>query len=251
MKSFFRSSQDKTHTPASIIEQLIFSTIAGYSTDNASNSLRYDPVFTRILDKNSLASQPTISRCINTFDEDSVKAMSEILVKLFELGNPVKKTMQIVLDIDSTLFEVYGTQEQGAYNYHHSAKGYHPLMLYKGLNGDLIKVVLRSGSVYTSYDLKDFLMPVFEWLETHYPDANILGRGDSGFATPELYDLCDLFGVEFLVKLKANAKLHNLSQDFVKRFNEAYCKGFGKHHVMYDDFSYHAASWSRPLRVVS
>lgn len=60
-----------------------------------------------------------------------------------------KKTKQIVLDIDSTLFEVYGKQEQGAYNYHYSSNGYHPLMLYNGLNGDLVKVVLRSGSVYT------------------------------------------------------------------------------------------------------
>lgn len=250
LESFFSPSSDRTHTPASIIEQLIFSTIAGYSTDNAANSLRHDPVFTRILDKDRLASQPTISRCINTLDEDSVKAMNEILVKLFELGNPVKKTKQIVLDIDSTLFEIYGKQEQGAYNYHYSAKGYHPLMLYNGLNGDLIKVVLRSGSVYTSNDLNDFLKPVFEWLEVRYPEAHILVRGDSGFATPDLYDLCDLHGIEFLVKLKANAKLHNLSQDLVKQFNEVHCKDFSKHHVMYDDFSYQAASWSRPLRVV-
>lgn len=250
LETSFSDTDDKMHTYASIIEQLIYSTIAGYSTDHAANSLRHDPVFTRILDKGSLASQPTISRCINTLDESSIEAMNQILEKLFELGNPVKKTKQLVLDIDSTLFGVYGKQEKGEYNYHYSAKGYHPLMLYNGLNGDLIKVVLRSGSVYTSNDLKGFLKPILEWLKARYPNANILVRGDSGFATPDMYDLCDLFGVEFLIKLKANAKLHKFSEELIERFNEAHGKDFSKQHIMYDDFSYQAQSWSRPLRVV-
>lgn len=250
LEKSFIDSDDKTHSYASIVEQLIYSTIAGYSTDHAANSLRHDPVFTRILDKASLASQPTISRCINALDESAIEAMNHILENLFELGNPVKQTKELVLDIDSTLFGIYGKQEKAEYNYHYSAKGYHPLMLYNGLNGDLIKVVLRSGSVYTSNDLKGFLEPILEWLKTRYPNANILVRGDSGFATPEMYDLCDLFGVEFLIKLKANAKLHKFSEDLIERFNEAYGKDFSKQHIMYDDFPYQAQSWSRPLRVV-
>ncbi len=75
-------------------------------------------------------------------------------------------------------------------------------------------------------------------------------RGDSGFATPELYDLCDLFDVEFLLKLKANAKLHKFSRDLVKQFNEASGKDFSKPYVMYHDFFYQATSWSKPERVV-
>lgn len=250
LEKSFIDSDDKTHSYASIVEQLIYSTIAGYPTDHAANSLRHDPVFTKILDKASLASQPTISRCINSLDESAIEAMNQILEKLFELGNPVKKTKQLVLDIDSTLFGIYGKQEKAEYNFHYGAKGYHPLMLYNGLNGDLMKVVLRSGSVYTSNDLKGFLEPILGWLKTRYPNANILVRGDSGFATPEMYDLCDLFDVEFLIKLKANAKLHKSSEELIERFNEAYGKDFSKQHIMYDDFSYQAQRWSRPLRVV-
>lgn len=97
-----------------------------------------------------LASQPTLSRCISGLGENDIEAMNHILKKLYELGNPVKKTKQIILGIDSTLFAVYDKQEEGAYNYHYSANDYHPLILYNGLNGDLVKVVLRSGSVYTS-----------------------------------------------------------------------------------------------------
>lgn len=250
LESAFDNDEGRTHTRASIIEQLIFSTIAGYATDSAANSLRHDPVFTKILEKEHLASQPTLSRCIGGLGKNDIEAMNHILKKLYELGNPVKKTKQIILDIDSTLFEVYGKQEQGAYNYHYSSNGYHPLMLYNGLNGDLVKVVLRSGSVYTSKDLKAFLEPTFKWLKEHYPKAHILIRGDSGFATPELYELCDLWNIEFLVKLKANATLRKLSQDLVNQFYEAYGQDFTKHYVMYDDFYYQAASWSKTERVV-
>ena len=43
LEASFDTSDDRTHTPASILEQLIFSTIAGYPADHAANSLRHDP----------------------------------------------------------------------------------------------------------------------------------------------------------------------------------------------------------------
>ena len=55
----------RIHTCSSIVEQLIYTTIAGYHADNHSDDLRNEPVFTRVLGKAILASQPTISRCIN------------------------------------------------------------------------------------------------------------------------------------------------------------------------------------------
>ncbi len=74
-------------------------------------------------------------------------------------------------------------------------------------------MALRSGSVYTSKDIKAFLEPVLKWLEKAYPNTQILVRADSGFATPELYDLCDAYGVSFLIRLKANATLKKYAED--------------------------------------
>jgi len=250
LQEAFNDSLDRQHTYAEIIEQLLYSIIAGYSSDNCANSLKHDPVFTRLLGKEVLASQPTISRCINALDENAIEAFNQLLEKLFELGNPIKKTKQIVLDLDSTLFELFGNQEQGAYNFHYNAKGYHPLMLYNGLNGDLMKVELRGGNVYTSKDIKAFLEPVLTWLDAKYPQAKIVVRADSGFATPELYDLCTTFGVDFVIRLKANATLKKYAEDTLEIFNQIYGMDYSKHHVLYDDFPYQAKSWSRPLRVI-
>ena len=79
LEDAFNGLVDKPHKNASIIEQLIYTTIAGYSSDNASDALRNDPIFVNILNKKDLASQPTISRLINTMNEDEVDIFNRLL----------------------------------------------------------------------------------------------------------------------------------------------------------------------------
>ncbi|MGV8907221.1 MAG: transposase [Acetobacterium sp.] len=54
----FPKTAKRCHSTADVIRQLMYTTIAGYHTDDASDHLRLDPVFTQILDKKALASQP-------------------------------------------------------------------------------------------------------------------------------------------------------------------------------------------------
>lgn len=44
---------------------------------------------------------------------------------------------------------------------------------------------------------------------------DMLVRGDSGFATPELYDTCETNAAFYLIRLKANHKLNHLAEAFV------------------------------------
>jgi hypothetical protein len=124
------------------------------------------------------------------------------------------------LDLDSTLFETFGNQEDTYFNYHYDSKGYHPLMLFDGVNGDLMKVELRNGKVYTSNNVKVFMEPILYWLDKKYTGAKILLRADSGFAVPELYELCEEYGIEFVIRLKSNATLKKHVTFAVKLFDE-------------------------------
>lgn len=250
LKDFFDSRNCRTHPVSSVIEQLIYTNIAGYHQDDASDELRHDPVFTSILDKEALASQPTISRMLNSLDEADIKKFNDILKALFCMGNSPKDTKHIVLDIDSTNIQTYGSQENSEYIYHYSSNGYHPLVLYNGFNGDLIKFELRKGSVYTSNGVREFLEPVLEWLEKEYPGADILIRGDSGFATPELYRLSEEYAVNFLVRMKSNATLKKLADECNRTFQELYGNDFSHHHVVHDEFNYMAGSWEKERRVI-
>ena len=51
--------------------QMIYQIIFAYFQDDCADELTLDPVFQAILDKESLASQPTLSRLFNRMDEDT------------------------------------------------------------------------------------------------------------------------------------------------------------------------------------
>ena len=52
--------------------QMIDMIIAGYFEDDDSDELTNDPVFKSVLEKDALASQPTVSRFFNRMDEDTL-----------------------------------------------------------------------------------------------------------------------------------------------------------------------------------
>ncbi len=128
----------------------------------------------------------------------------------------------MVLDVDSTHIDTYGNQEENAYNYHYNSKGDHPLMLFDGLTGDLFRVILRKGSVYTSTGVVEFLTPVLQWFEKNFPQIELILRGDSGFASPELYALLEEYQVKYVIRLKTNNLLYKNSQHVEKVFYETF-----------------------------
>ena len=61
------------HTDQENLLQMIYMIIAGYFEDDTSDELTNDPVFKSVLEKDALASQPTVSRFFNRMDEDTLK----------------------------------------------------------------------------------------------------------------------------------------------------------------------------------
>ena len=110
----------------------------------------------------------------------------------------------VILDLDSTLLDAYGRQEGRAFNFHYQSNGYHPLVCYDGMTGDLIKIQLRDGTQYSCTGVVDFLQPVQDEYLHDYPEIPILLRGDSGFSTPDLYNQCEENGTSYVIWLKEN-----------------------------------------------
>ncbi len=59
----------RKHTDTQNALQKIYQCIAGYFQDDDSDALKTDPVFTALLNKKALASQPTLSRFFNRCDD--------------------------------------------------------------------------------------------------------------------------------------------------------------------------------------
>lgn len=240
----------RIHKDPENLLQEIYQTIAGYFRDNDSDELTNEPVLTTILEKNALASQPTISRFFNRMDEETMMQFEEIHASMRDVIYSIKQPDQLIFDVDSTNFATYGTQEENSFNYHYSSYGYHPLLCYDGLTGDLLKSQLRKGSVYTSNGVVDFIRPLIEEYESKYYKTNLFLRGDSGFAVPALFDYLEESSVKYAIRLKSNATLKKLASDVESRLDKITRLNKVDYAVCYDEFQYAASSWEHPRRVI-
>lgn len=228
----------------------MYQQLAGYFTDDDSDELTCDPIFTNLLDKEYLASQPTMSRFFNRMDDITLMQFDWILYLLRKKIYSIRKPEMVLFDIDSTLFDTFGKQEGEGFNYHYSNHGYHPLLCYDGLTGDLLKAMLRPGTIYTSTDCCSFLKPLLmEYLED-YPDVALYLRGDSGFADPDLFELLETSGTSYAIRLKVNATLTALSESLEKELHEMTSENKVDYAVVYGEFRYAASSWEQTRRVV-
>lgn len=238
------------HTDRENLLQMIYMIIAGYFEDDASDELTNDPVFKAILDKNNLASQPTVSRFFNRMDEDTLNQFLSIGRILRKKIYSISLPEAVILDLDSTLLDAYGNQEGRAFNYHYQANGYHPLVCYDGMTGDLIKIQLRDGTKYSCTGVVDFLQPILDEYLADYPSIKLLLRGDSGFATPELYKQCEENGTSYVIRLKENSVLREKASFLVDELDEITKDNKVDCAVTYGEFMYQAGPWPYPRRVV-
>ncbi|SEJ01356.1 Transposase DDE domain group 1 [Alkalibacterium gilvum] len=193
-----------------------------------------------------MASQSSISRFYDRVVVETILTLQVLNQDLIDKARLVRNDTNMIIDLDSTHSDTFGHQEQTAYNAHYGTNGYHPLVAFDGLTGDFLKAKLRSGNQYTSNGVKEFLEPLLEHYNQPIPTTDILVRGDSGFATPDVYDLCDLYENQYVIRLKANRNLYRLAEEFVFYDNH---HPWDEKEVYYHSVSYQAASWFKPRRV--
>ena len=207
------------HTDRDNLLQMIYMIMAGYFEDDASDELTKDPVFKAVLEKPALASQPTVSRFFNRMDEDTLKQFQEISQILRKRIYNIQMPQAVILDLDSTLLVAYGKQEGRAFNFHYRSNGYHPLVCYDGITGDLIKI-------------------------------HLLLRGDSGFATPDLYKQCEENGTNYVIRLKENKILREKASFLADALTSQTQNNKVDYAVVYGEFMYKAGPWPYERRVV-
>ena len=235
-----------THTNHKLLKQLVLQIVAGYNTDSAANILQHDPVLQTLSTDEPLASQSSISRFYDRVVVETILTLQVLNQDLIDKARLVRNDTNMIIDLDSTHSDTFGHQEQTAYNAHYGTNGYHPLVAFDGLTGDFLKAKLRSGNQYTSNGVKEFLEPLLAHYNQTIPTTDILVRGDSGFATPDVYDLCDLYENQYVIRLKANRNLYRLAEEFVFYDNH---HPWDEKEVYYHSVSYQAASWFKPRRV--
>lgn len=248
----FKTSDDakRFHSDVDNLMQVMYQIFSSYNEDDCADELSNEPVITAVLEKDRLASQPTLSRFYNRMDETTLQQFSDILVELRKIVYRINPPKQVLFDLDSTLLRLFGNQEGKGYNVHYAAVGYHPLLCYDGLNGDLLKAELRSGTQYCGKEAAAFMQSLFDEFNNNYYQTHLFLRGDSGFAMPDLFDACEDNCCKYAIRLKENPTLRKLAVELDEiLFDRAkdnaidYAEAFG-------EFDYQASSWRQPRRVV-
>ena len=90
-------------------------------------------------------------------DEDILNQFPAIGRVLRKKIYSIRMPQVVILDLDSTLLDAYGRQKGRAFNFHSQSKGYHSLVCYDGMIGDLIKIQLRDGTQYFCTGVSGFL----------------------------------------------------------------------------------------------
>lgn len=240
----------RKHTDPDNLMQIIYQIISAYFTDDCADELVRDPVLTAILGKEKLASQPTLSRFWNRMDEATLLQLEAITEKMREAVYSVRLPEHMLFDLDSTLLNTYGRQEGEGFNFHYQAHGYHPLLCYDGLTGDLLKAELRDGTKYCSNGADQFMLPLLEEYRAKHPSMPLYLRGDSGFAAPELYNVCEDNDCKYAIRLKQNPTLIKYAADADEALYRATRDNVINYAVEYGEFEYQAGSWTHPRRVV-
>lgn len=184
-----------THTLHDILKQRIYQIASGYEDGNDSNTLRQDPVFRlrvgrKLFDADdatpgALASGATLSRFEHAMDSKDIYRLSQALVDQFIAGY-ASPPEALVLDIDHSEDAAYGQQPLVFYNHHYQSTCYLPLMIFEGLSGALVAAVLRPGKRPTGAENAMILKRVLTRIRAHFPDTQILVRGDGHFSTPRI-----------------------------------------------------------------
>jgi hypothetical protein len=235
-----------THDNHKILKQLMIQLIGDYKADSSADELQYDPVLQTLSTDETFASQPTISRYYNRVNDQTIEDLQSLNLALIDQARLVRNDTNMIIDLDSTHSDTFGNQEQTDYNAHYQTNGYHPLVAFDGLTGDFLKAKLRPGNQYTSHGVKEFLKPLLDHYNQAIPTTNILVRGDSGFATPDVYELCEKFDSHYTIRLKSNRNLFRLAEKFVYYDNN---HPWDEKEEYYYSVSYQAASWSKARRV--
>jgi len=246
-----RTGKNIQHQIPGLLRQAVYARLAGYEDVNDQESLARDPAMRAVIGKRALdrtaASSGTVSRFeteILTQDEN-IEALAALNSAWVSKTVSFSKAKKVVLDIDSSESPVHGNQEGSAYNGHFESNCYHPLFCFNNY-GDCEGAVLRPGNVHSADGWREFLSPIV----SRYREMNkkLYLRGDAAFASPDIYEYLEGKGILYAIRLKANANLYREIDHLMTR---PVGRPSRKPKILFHDFSYRAASWKMPRRVIA
>jgi hypothetical protein len=155
--------------------------------------LQTDESIRRMLGTRQIPDPTTAGDFLRRFDKENLDALNEVIDDTHEIvwkkRYGKKKRAVALVDLDSHLHPIYGNQKEAADFNYKGSYGYHPLVISLAETQEVLRILNRPGNVHSVDGAGALLDEVFPMLKRNF--KQIIVRGDSAFASQELYDLCE------------------------------------------------------------
>ena len=230
---------------STILSMLVLGLSSGMNRISKMESFSRDSLVRKLFRIKGKIDEDTIANRINRFG----MAQTEELLTINSLSSAkvheVLGTTKDILDIDSTVRTVFGSQEGASKGYNpkkHGAKSYHALLCFLNSTKECLSSWLRPGNAYTSNNAPEFMKQVFSLLPSRIEE--LLVRCDSGFFSGSLMDVLESRPkTEYIIKVK----LKNFINLMQGRTWETFDSELG---LQTTEFQYRAQSWSVSRKLV-
>jgi Transposase DDE domain group 1 len=246
------------HSRLEQVRQRVFQIAMGYEDQNDAAALRLDPLLRASCDRlpedaRGLSSQPTLSRLEHAVDARDVVRLQRQLEADYVASLP-EDTDVVVLDLDSTSDPTHGQQPFSFFHGHYDCSMYFPLLVFDG-DGRLVSVRLRPGNAGNNRYATPLMRRLVCAIKKRFPNANVVVRADSGFASPRLLAMLDalrqtLGAVDYVIGVEKNARLIALVTDEAAEAAARAPQAGGRARV-FTSFMYQAKSWDHARLVVA
>jgi hypothetical protein len=274
-----RAPKVVTHTREAILTQDVYQILAGYPDGNDAQVLRQDALFQTLVGVSPDAERPLASgSTLNRFHHAYTRRQAELPLEerpvLREIDTALTQRVQIlneylpelfirtrgtpppfvILDIDPSDDPTHGQQVLSCFHGYFDQHQYFPLFVFDGATDFPLAAWLRPGTVHASCGAVTTLQTIVGTLRAAWPDVLILVRGDSGLATPEVYEFCEAQGLLYAFGYAGNAVLKERTDQALADLQTYYAfyqqrePAVQRFEVIED---YQAESWSRPRRIVA
>ena len=246
-----RTGKNGRHALVGMLRQAVFGRLAGYEDVNDAERLRHDPAMRWIVGGKAVSGCAASASQMGRFEtrwlasEKNLSALVDLSGQWIDKVHGRRPPRGVGLDMDSSVSPTHGEQEMSVWNGHYECTCYHPLFVFNQY-GDLERCALRPGNVHSADGWQNVLEPVVARYRRKL--SRLYFRADAAFANPEVYEYLEGEGIKYAIRLPANRVLQErisylLTRPVGRPPNEV--------RRSYMNFTYQAASWTKPRRVVA
>lgn len=244
-----RSPHLVRHSLASLLKQRVYALCLGHEDLNDHHGLRHDTLLQTAAERDGeLGSSATLCRLENwQHHRVSTWAMHAVILERF-IASFAQPPAELVLDFDATDDPVHGRQQGRFFHGYYDHYCFLPLYVFCG--SQLLVSYLRPARIDAAQHAWAILALLVKHLRCAWPKVRIILRGDSGFCRQKMLNWCNRHDVGYCVGLAKNTRLNARTQrlrDCLKASHEA----AHTHQRAFMEFTYAAASWRYPRRVIA